>query len=113
MGVAWVQSSRPDVQRSLPIPDLRKGDDSPPRTSSRQAVLATCRSRTLPTPRIPRCALSVTSQTLSPPCPDASSTLSSGASHDALPVALQPRHPAGSPCYPVAPTAESQSSASI
>src|SRR5450755_2740753 len=93
--MAWLPSSRHDVHRSLRIPGLRKGDDSPLRTPCRRAVLATCHSRTLPTPRIPHCALSVTSQTRSPPCADASSTLSSGACHDAHAVALQPRDACG------------------
>ena len=40
---------------SLRLPDLRAGDDSPLRTSSRQVVRRTCRSRRLPTPRRRRC----------------------------------------------------------
>src|ERR1700678_2326065 len=96
--MAWLPPSRHDVHRSLRIPDLRKGDDSPLRTSSRRVVLATCRSPTLPTPRIPRCALSVTSQTRSPPCAGASSTLSSGSCHDAHAVALQLRDACGGTC---------------
>jgi SRSO17 transposase len=63
----------------------------PLRTSSRRAVPATCRSRLLPTPRILHCGLSATSQTRSPPCADASSTLSSDACHDAHAVAPQLR----------------------
>src|ERR1700691_2830406 len=96
--MAWLPSPRHDVHRSLRIPDLRKGDDSPLTTSSHRAVLATCASPTLPTPRIPHCALSVTSLTRSPPCADASSTLSSGACHDAHAVAPQPRDARGRTC---------------
>jgi SRSO17 transposase len=44
---------RHDVCRGLRIPDLRKGHDSPLRTSFHRAVPATCRSRGLPTQRIP------------------------------------------------------------
>ena len=44
------------------------GDDSPLRTSSRQAVQRTCRSRRLPTPRRRRCAPSATFQIRSQPC---------------------------------------------
>ena len=50
---------------------LRAGDDSPLRTSSRQAVRKTCRSRRLPTPRRHRCGPSATFQIRSPPCADA------------------------------------------
>src|SRR5258705_187881 len=63
----------------------------PLRTSSRRAAPATCRTRQLPTPRIPHCGLSATSQIRSPPCADASSTRSSDACHDVLAVAPQPR----------------------
>ena len=71
----------------LRIAGLRKGDDSPLRTSSGRAAPATCRSRPLPTPRILHCDLSATSQTRSPPCADASSTLSLDACHDVRAVA--------------------------
>jgi SRSO17 transposase len=94
-GVAWLPSSRHDVHRSLRIPGLRKGDNSPLRTSCRRAAPATCRTRQLPTPRILHCDLSATFQTRSPPCADASSTLSSSACHDVRAVTPQPRDPCG------------------
>ena len=46
---ARLPSSRHAVHRGLRIPDLRKGDDSPLRTSFRRAAPATCRTRRLPT----------------------------------------------------------------
>ena len=81
--MARLPPSRHAVHRGLRIPDLREGDDSPLRTSSRRAVPATCRSRRLPTQRRRRCAPNATSQTRSQPCADASSSLSSNACRDA------------------------------
>src|ERR1700720_3850792 len=77
--MAWLPPSRHAVHRSLRIPDLRKGDDSPLRTSFRRAVPATCRTRRLPTPRLLHCGLSGTSQTRSRPCAEGSSPLLSDA----------------------------------
>src|SRR5713101_676720 len=88
--LAWLPSSRHAVHRSLRIPDLREGDDSPLRTSFRQAAPATCRTRQLSTPRIPPCGLNGTSQTRSPPCAEGSSQLSSHACHAAPAAAAQP-----------------------
>jgi small multidrug resistance family-3 protein len=45
------------------VDGLREGDDSPLRTSLRHAVQETCRSRRLPTQRLPRCGHSATSRT--------------------------------------------------
>ena len=75
---------------SLRIPDLREGDDSPLRTSSRRSAPATCHTRQLPTPRIPPCGLNGTSQTRLPPCAEGSSQLSSHACHAAHAAAAQP-----------------------
>src|SRR6266436_322174 len=88
--VAWLPSSRHTVHRSLWIPDLREGDDSPLRTSFRHAAPATCRTRQLSTPRIPPCGLNGTSQTRSPPCAEGSSQLSSHACRAAHAAAAQP-----------------------
>ena len=69
--MARLPPPRHAVHRRLRVPDLRAGDDSPLRTSSRQAVRGTCRSRRLPTQRRRRCEPSATFQTRSPPCADA------------------------------------------
>ena len=58
---------------------------SGPRSAALLPQLAV--SRRLPTPRILHCGLSATSQTRSPPCADASSTLSLDACHDVHAVA--------------------------
>src|SRR5487761_1759944 len=63
--MAWLSSSRHAVHRGLRIPDLRKGIDSPLRTMRRLCHRRTYPIRELPTPRIPRSDLSVTSQTQS------------------------------------------------
>src|ERR1700751_1473054 len=68
--LAWLPSSRHALHRSLRIPDLREGDDSPLGSPPRLSLPATCRSQLLPTPRGRRCGLSVTAQTPSPPCAD-------------------------------------------
>src|SRR5262249_31197309 len=65
--LAWLPSPRNHVYRSLRIPDLRAGDDSPLRTSSLHAVRAGCATRRLSTPRIPPAGLSATCQTRSQP----------------------------------------------
>src|SRR5260370_30315159 len=67
-------------------------NDSPLRTSFRQAAPATCRTRQLSTPRIPPCGLNGTSQTRSPPCADSSSQRSSHALHAAHAAAAPPWH---------------------
>ena len=66
--MARLPSSRHAVHRRLRIPDLRAGDDSPLSTTFRRSVPETCRTRRLPTQRIPRCGLNATSQTRSQPC---------------------------------------------
>src|SRR5467141_2165443 len=88
--MARLPSSRHDVHRSLRIPDLREGDDSPLRTSFPRAAPATCRTRQLPTPRIPPCGLNGTFQTRSPPCAEGSSQPSSVAYRAAHAAAAQP-----------------------
>ena len=52
--MARLPSPRHAVHRSLRIPDLRAGDDSPLRTSFHHAVPGTCRTRRLPTQRLRR-----------------------------------------------------------
>ena len=66
--MARLPPPRHHVHRDLRLLGLRAGDDSPLRTSFRQAVRRTCRSRRLPTPRRRRCAPSATFQIRSPPC---------------------------------------------
>ena len=56
------------VHRSLRIPDLRKGDDSPLRICFRHALPGTCHSRWLPTQRSRHCGLSATFRIPSRPC---------------------------------------------
>src|SRR5262249_47697368 len=53
--VARLPPPRDAVHRSLRIPDLRAGGDSPLRTSSRLAVPAICAIRRLPTQRLRPC----------------------------------------------------------
>src|SRR5260370_14667319 len=89
MRLAWLPLSWHHVHRSLRIPDLREGDDSPLRTSSRRSAPATCHTRQLPTPRIPPCGLNGTSQTRSPPCAEGSSQRSSDTYHAAHAAAAQ------------------------
>ena len=60
--VARIPSPRHPVHRSLRIPDLRAGDDSPLRTSFHHAVPEICRTQRLPTQRIHRDGPSVTSK---------------------------------------------------
>src|SRR6202140_1431203 len=95
--MAWLPPSRPAVHRGLRIPDLRKGDDSPLRISFRRAVPATCRTRRLPTQRIPHCGLSGTSPTRLRPCAEGSSPLSSDAC-PAVRAAAQPHDIRGETC---------------
>ena len=63
------------LHRSLRIPDLREGDDSPLRTSPHLARRAICPSRRLPTQRICRCARNATCRTQSQRCVSASRAL--------------------------------------
>ena len=77
--MARLPSSRHAVHRSLRIPDLRAGDDSPLRTSFHRAVPGTCRSRRLSTQRLRRCGPNATSRTRSRPCAGGSSSRSSDA----------------------------------
>src|SRR5215471_12815375 len=86
--MAWLPSSCHPVHRSLRIPDLREGDDSPLRTSFRRSAPATYLTRQLPTPRILPCGLNGTSQTRSPPCAEGSSLLSLSPYH-AAPAAVE------------------------
>src|SRR6202035_3231254 len=88
--MAWLPPSRHAVHRGLRVLDLRKGDDSPLRTLFHRAVPATCRTRRLPTQRIPHCSLSGTSRTRSRPCAEGSSPLSSDACRAVHAVAAQP-----------------------
>ncbi len=66
--LAGLPPSRHAVHRSLRIPDLRAGDDSPLGASCRRAARATWLSRRLPTQRHRRSEPSVTFLTRSPPC---------------------------------------------
>ena len=61
--VAWLSPSRHAVHRRLRIPPLRKGSDSPLRTTQRRSYQRTSPTRRLSTTRIPRSGLSVTSRT--------------------------------------------------
>src|SRR6266700_3793387 len=99
--VAWFPSSCHALHRSLWIPGLREGDDSPLRTSFRHALPATCRTPQLPTPRIPPCGLNGTSQTRSPPCAAGSSPLSSNAYHAAHAAVAKPRNVRAAICNAV------------
>jgi SRSO17 transposase len=54
--MARLPSPRHTVHRSLRIPHLRAGDDSPLRTSLRPAIPAICATRPLPTQRLHLCA---------------------------------------------------------
>src|SRR6202049_1491760 len=66
--LARLPSSRHALYRSLRIPGLRKGDDSPLSTSLLPEVRETCHSRRLPTPRRRRSGPNGTSPTRPPPC---------------------------------------------
>src|SRR4030088_1680946 len=70
------------LHRGLRIPGLRKGDDSPLRTSYRRSVPRTYPSRQLPTQRIRPCGLSGTFQIQSQPCAYESSTRSGNSCRD-------------------------------
>src|ERR1700681_1027111 len=109
--MAWLPSSRHAVHRGLRIPDLRKGDDSPLRTSFRRAAPATCRTPRLPTQRILHCGLSGTSQTRSRPCAEGSSPLSSDACRGVHAAAPQPCDIGGETCDAVVLTVQSEATA--
>src|SRR5260221_11547066 len=87
--MARLPPSRHAVHRSLRIPDLREGDDSPLRTSLRPGLPATCRSRRLPTQRLRHCGLNATSPTRSQHCADTSSSHSSRPCHGVLAAPLK------------------------
>src|ERR1700674_6111408 len=97
--MAWLPPSRHAVYRALRIPDLRKGDDSPLRTSFRRAAPATCRPPRLSPPRSPPCGLNGTFQTQSRPCAEGSSPLSSDACHAAHAAALHAEDTYGREVY--------------
>ena len=59
-------SSRHAVNRSLRLPDLRTGEDSPLSTTFRRSNRKICRSQWLSTPRCPRSGRSATSPTRLP-----------------------------------------------
>src|SRR5260221_287735 len=75
--LARLPPPRQPLDRRLRIPDLRAGDDSPPRTSFLGERRAGCPTRRLSTPRRRRSDPNGTSPTLSPPCAGVSSWLSS------------------------------------
>src|SRR6185503_17787654 len=74
--------SRHAVHRSLRIPDLRAGDDSPLRTSCHRVVPSASRSRRLSTKGLHRCVPSATFQTRLQPCVDGLFSPSSEACRD-------------------------------
>lgn len=61
--VTWLSPSRHAVHRRLRIPPLRKGSNSPLRTTQRRSFQRTSPTQRLSTTRIPRSGLSVTSRT--------------------------------------------------
>ena len=67
-GLARLSSPRHAVHRSLRLPDLRAGDDSPCGPRAARVHPGGCAIRWLPTPRLRRCGPSVTSPTQSQPC---------------------------------------------
>src|SRR5262245_5652176 len=75
--MARVSSPRHDVDRGLWFPDLREGSFFPLRTYCQSSLPANCPSQELPTPRLRRCDLSVTSPIRFLPCADGSSRDSS------------------------------------
>jgi hypothetical protein len=82
--VARLPPSRHTLHRRLRLLDRRTGRHSPLRTTFLPAALAICHSPGLPTQRRRRSDPNATSRTRSPPCGDASSSLSPGPSRDAL-----------------------------
>src|SRR5712664_3004160 len=91
--MARVPSPRHPVHRRVWTPGLRKGDDSPLRTSFGRSAPETSPTRQLPTPRSLPCGLNATCQTQSPPCAEGSLMLSLGDCRVAPAAAkLQPRN---------------------
>src|SRR5882724_10031755 len=88
--MARLPSSRHAVHRSLRIPDLREGDDSPLRISHHHGLPATCRSRRLPTQRLRPCGLNDIFQTRSQQCTDILSSQLPGPCHDVPAAWLAP-----------------------
>src|SRR5438132_13517746 len=82
--MARLPPSRHTLHRRLRLLDRRTRRHSPLRTRFLPAALAICHSRGLPTERRRRSDPNATSRTRSPPCGDASSSLSPGPSRDAL-----------------------------
>ena len=80
--LARLPPPRHAVHRSLRIPDLRAGDDSPLSTSCHRAVPSACRSQRLQTQRLRRCVPNGTFQTRLRPCVDGSFSPSSEACRD-------------------------------
>ena len=93
--MARLPPSRHAVHRSLRIPDLRAGDDSPLRTCLHHVLTETYRSRRLPTQRLRHCGLNAISRTRSQPCADTSSSRSSQPCHDVHAVPLQSKETRG------------------
>src|SRR5262249_2524476 len=89
--LARIPPSRDNVDSGLRFPDLRKGSFSPLRTYCQSSLLEICLSQELPTQRLRRSGLSVTSQIRSPRCAGASSSRSPGACRAARVVQLQKR----------------------
>src|SRR5215470_1372452 len=70
--MARVPPPRHDIDRGLRVPDLREGSFFPLTTYCQSSLRANCPSQRLPTPRLRRCGLSVTSPIRLPPCADGS-----------------------------------------
>src|SRR4029079_10074512 len=87
--MARLSPSRHAVHRSLRIPDLRAGDDSPLRTSCHRVVPSASRSRRLSTKGLHRCARNGTSRTPSRRCDGGSCSPWSKACRDGHVVPLQ------------------------
>src|SRR5262245_45880757 len=75
--MARVPPPRHDIGGGLWIPGLREGSFSPLTTCCQSSLRGICPSQGLPTPRLRRCGLSVTSPIRFPPCGDGSSLTSS------------------------------------
>ena len=88
--LARLPPSRHALYRSLRIPDLRKGDDSPLSALFHRAVPGACHSRRLQTQRLRRCAPNGTFQTRLRQCVDASFSHSSEICRDVHVAPLQP-----------------------
>src|SRR5262245_41011909 len=75
--MARVPPPRHDIGGGLWIPGLREGSFSPLTTCCQSSLRGICPSQGLPTPRLRRCGLSVTSPIRFPPRRDGSSLTSS------------------------------------